>query len=208
MVLIPSGEFDLGDDRFADSRPVHTVEVDAFYLGVYEVTQAEWQQVMGTNPSAQQGAAGDDSALLPVRLPVERVSWEDCQVFIEKLNEQVPGGGFRLPTEAEWEFACRSGGEVSLARPSAFPVGIRTPNAWGLFDMQGNVSEWCADLLRPYLADRSEAPESGDSRNLRVLRGGSYNDGATGLHPAMRHGERPHRRLRWNGLRLARSVPE
>jgi formylglycine-generating enzyme required for sulfatase activity len=203
------------------------VEVDAFYLGVYEVTQAEWQQVMGTNPSAQQGAAGDDSALLPVRLPVERVSWEDCQVFIEKLNEQVPGGGFRLPTEAEWEFACRSGGEVSLApeelnlrawyygnspraqaRPSAFPVGIRTPNAWGLFDMQGNVSEWCADLLRPYLADRSEAPESGDSRNLRVLRGGSYNDGATGLHPAMRHGERPHRRLRWNGLRLARSVPE
>jgi len=232
MVLVPSGEFDLGDELFEDSRPVHTVGVDTFYLGVYEVTQAEWQKVMGTNPSAHQGEAFDDSALLPV----ERVSWEDCQAFIEKLNEQVPDGGFRLPTEAEWEYACRAGAGVSRAPeklewrawhygnslrvqpkagefppPDSFsprPVGTKAPNAWGLFDMQGNVSEWCSHPLRPYVADSSEGEKSAAPPALRVLRGGGYMDGPEGLHPAMRHGERPYRRLRWNGLRLARSVPD
>lgn len=232
MALIPSGEFDLGDDLFEASQPVHTVEVDAFYLGVYEVTQAQWQKVVGANPSAHQGDSFGDSALLPV----ERVSWEDSQAFVEKLNEQVPGGGFRLPTETEWEYACRAGAGLSqdpeellvracydanslreqpepgdsppISSFSPCPVGTKTPNSWGLFDMQGNVSEWCANALRPYLVDSSDVGKSAAPANLRVLRGGAYMDGPEGLHPAMRHGERPYRRLRWNGLRLARSIPD
>ncbi|MCH7687288.1 MAG: SUMF1/EgtB/PvdO family nonheme iron enzyme, partial [Planctomycetes bacterium] len=117
MLLVPPGEFDLGSDKLPDSRPAHTVRVDAFYLGRYEVTQAQWKSVMGNNPSLHQGAGFKNAQ----RMPVERVSWNDCREFIRRLNKRVPGGGFRLPTEAEWEYACRSGSrETAQEKLSAY----------------------------------------------------------------------------------------
>ena len=230
MLLVPPGEFDMGSDDLADSLPVHTVHVDAFYLGRCEVTQAEWNSVMGDKPSAHQGEGYADAG----RMPVERVSWNDCQEFLQRLNKQVAAGGFRLPTEAEWEYACRAGsgclGEKELAERAWFganslrepepsgpflqvdayaprPAGTRKPNAWGFLDMQGNVREWSSSLSRPYLYRADDGRESLTAAGLRVVRGGSYADSLRSLDPALRHTERPHRRLRFNGLRLARGVP-
>jgi formylglycine-generating enzyme required for sulfatase activity len=242
MVLIPAGEFDMGDDSISDARPVHTVAVEPFYLGKFEMTQVEWNAVMGTNPSVHQGPDFADRE----RMPVENVSWDDCQVFVRRLNERMPGGGFRLPTEAEWEYACRAASPrpdvvgqaarlridlTTLARFAWFrdnstrqadsrvvsqqadgwrpqPVGTKQPNRWGLNDMQGNVSEWCSTLYRPYLYDPEDGRESLVAPGLRVLRGGGFADSAESLDPAARHAERPQRRSRWNGLRVARSVPK
>lgn len=224
MRLAPAGSFDMGSDELPDAQPVHTVRLDAFYLGAREVTQAEWRAVMGANPSARQG---DD-------LPVDSVSWEDAQQFIAQVNERVPGGGFRLPTEAEWEYAARASGglfkdfelsryawyrENSQIEPAAAdgflrienfgsqPVGGKEPNRWGFFDMHGNVWEWTSSLFRPYVYDASDGRESPTAEGQRVLRGGGFADAAFLLDPALRHPERPTRRYRWNGLRLARSIP-
>jgi sulfatase modifying factor 1 len=210
MVLASGGDVDLGSDRFANARPVHTVSVKPFYLGKYEVTQAEWTALMGSNPSLPKGD----------RLPVNQISWEDAQAFIKKLNEKVPGAGFRLPTEAEWEFAARAGAVAgaSLSDVACFdqtgaaagpqPVGSRKPNQLGIYDLQGNVWEWTSSLAKPYPFDASDGRESPDAAGLRILRGGGYADSADLLDPAMRHAERPNRAFRWNGLRLARSVPD
>lgn len=238
MLLVPGGEFDMGSDALVDSAPLHTVRVDAFYLGRYEVTQAEWQAIMNDNPSTHQDASFPEAP----RMPVEHVSWNECQEFVRRLNARIAGGGFRLPSEAEWEYACRSselasGGASedpdaahnlerrawfrgnSLRMPAtddAFveidayaprPVGTRAPNAWGFYDMLGNVSEWCSSLHRPYLYHASDGRESLTEEGMRVVRGGSFASSAAALDPALRHAERPHRKLRWNGLRLARSIP-
>jgi len=186
MKLVRGGEFDMGDDGLPDARPVHTVAVAPFYLGALEVTQAQWHRIMGANPSAHQGQEFPDAG----NRPVDSVSWHDCIAFIDKLNQRVPGGGFRLPTEAEWEYACRADrGEIdpepadlSVAawyRPNTLrnpddakepketadyaprAVGKRAPNAWGFHDMQGNVWEWCASSYRPYLTAEEEPPASG-----------------------------------------------
>jgi len=197
--------------------------------------------VMGSNPSIHQGPEFADRE----RMPVENVSWDECQAFVRTLHERLPGGGFRLPTEAEWEYACRAAsprpgvvGQASsltmdlttLVRFAWFrdnsarktdagavsqqadtwaprPVGTKQPNGWGVYDMQGNVSEWCSTLYRPYLYDPKDGRESLTAPGLRVLRGGGFADSAESLDPAARHAERPQRRYRWNGLRLARSVP-
>ena len=224
MLLVPAGEVDLGAEELADSRPVHTVEVDAFYLGRFEVTQRQWTKTMNENPSAHRNP----------NHPVERVSWEDAQTFIRKLNETVAGGAFRLPTEAEWEYAARAGtGPVEASEaeryawfrenaatdepsPNEFrriehltthAVGQRQPNRWGFFDMQGNVWEWTSSLFRPYVYDAQDGRESPSGAGNRVLRGGGYADPVFLLHPALRHSERPARRYRWNGFRLARTAP-
>lgn len=215
MVLVAGGDLDIGSERIAGATPVHTVHVEPFYLGKFEVTQAEWKALMGGNPSAHQGKDFPDAD----RMPVERISWEDAQALLGKLNQRVFPGGFRLPTEAEWEFAARAGEPPSgdaLARVAWFapqalaphPAGTKQPNKLGLFDMQGNVWEWCSSLYAPYPYDASDGRESLSAAGLRVLRGGGFADTAGLLDPGMRHGERPQRRLRWNGLRLARSVPE
>jgi formylglycine-generating enzyme required for sulfatase activity len=239
MVLIPAGEFDLGTDRLPDSRPVSTVAVPAFYLGKYEVTQAQWRAVMGSNPSVHQGKAFAKAD----QMPVEVVSWNDCQGFIKRLNARVPGGGFRLPTEAEWEYACRAGSndtpsnatleqsgwfrgnsrresldDASQKRPNLEgmppdawaprPVGGKKANAWGLYDMQGNVEEWCSSLFTPYPYDASDGRESRDAPGMRVLRGGGFADPPEELDPALRHKDRPQRHYRWRGLRLARDLPQ
>jgi formylglycine-generating enzyme required for sulfatase activity len=214
MVLVPGGDADIGSERFAGATPVHTVHVEAFYLGKYEVTRAEWKALMGTDPSAQKSSADAD------HLPVEQVSWQDAQTFMGQLNQRVAGGGFRLPTEAEWEHAARAGepaDATTLERVAWFnapaqasgprPVGSLQPNKRGLFDMQGNVWEWCSSLYLPYPYDSSDGRESLSAAGLRVLRGGGFADTADLLDPAARHAERPQRRLRWNGLRIARSVP-
>ena len=236
MLLVSPGEFDMGLDELADSRPAHTVRIDAFYLGQYEVAQDEWQTVMGENPSSHQGEGFPDAS----RMPVDRVSWHDCQKFLRRLNASVSGGGFRLPTEAEWEYACLAGvakspvgsdpdespddhawfrsnslrsgtPDQSFLQIDAYaprPVGLKQPNLWSFHDMRGNVSEWCSSLVRPYLYDAADGRESLSVQGMRVVRGGGFADSATSLNPALRHAVRPHRRLRWNGFRLARDVPE
>jgi formylglycine-generating enzyme required for sulfatase activity len=237
MLLVRPGTFDIGADDMPPSRPAHSVTVDVFYLAQHEVSQGLWTTVMGGNPSAHQG----EGFTSPEQLPVERVSWDDCQRFLKRLNSRVPGGGFRLPTEAEWEYACGAGGSRPAPDSSALsvfslqqrawylqnslrveassapttpiasyaprPVGAQQPNGWGFYDMQGNVAEWTSSLFRPYLYDSSDGRESLTAKGMRVLRGGGYADSAASLDQAARHAERPDRRLRWNGLRLARDVP-
>ena len=166
LVWIPPGEFMMGSPESEEGRwdgegPQRRIRIaQGFWMGKYEVTQAQWQAVMGSNPSHFQGDG---------RLPVEQVSWNDCQEFVEKLSQEA-GGTFRLPTEAEWEYACRAGaatpfhfGEtISPDQANCFnthlynvrtgeyegktmPVGSFPANAWGLHDMHGNVWEWCED---------------------------------------------------------------
>ena len=176
-------------------------------MGRYEVTQAEWQQIMGTNPSYNKGD----------RLPVEQVSWENAQSFISKLNERGGGFSYRLPTEAEWEYACRAGttgdhvGDVNEmawfsenSRSRTHAVGGKRPNAFGLYDMRGNVHEWCGDA---YHGSYEGAPVdgaawlSGGEQNYRVLRGGAFNSEATFLRSAAR-GKGPASRDYSFGLRV------
>jgi len=190
LVLIPGGSFNMGSpdsekDRSGDEGPVHRVTVPAFWMGKHEITQAQWEAVMGSNPSVVKE---------PNR-PVTHVSWDDCQEFIRKLNAKVSDGGFRLPSEAEWEYACRAGsagrfcsgdshfglfhyawfGSNSVSAPHR--VGNKRPNAFGLYDMHGNVWEWCQDWYHPTY---SGAPADGTAWETpdavhaeRVLRGGS-----------------------------------
>ena len=224
MRLAPGGEFDIGSEEFEGSQPVHTVSIKPFYLGKFEVTQNDWKAVMGTNPSAHNTSG---------KLPVERVSWHDAQEFVRRLNERVAAGEFRLPTEAEWEYAARSGDELfrrfeldrhawyrensgesapdvdfrKVDTYSTHPVGEKEPNRWGFYDMNGNVWEWTSSLLRRYFYDPADDRESPTASGQRVMRGGGYADMADLLHPALRHGERPSRRYRWNGLRVARDIP-
>lgn len=164
LVYVPAGSFMMGSNNGdADEKPVHEVTIkEGFYMGRYEVKQAEWQQVMGNNPS---NFKGDN-------LPVEQVSWDDAQSFISKLNERGDGFKYRLPTEAEWEYACRAGttgdyaGDVNEmawfsenSGNKTHTVGGKRPNAWGLADMHGNVWEWCADYYHEtYYGARTAAP--------------------------------------------------
>ncbi|MCC6860211.1 MAG: SUMF1/EgtB/PvdO family nonheme iron enzyme [Bryobacterales bacterium] len=206
MALVSGGEFEMGSDRFPVSKPRHTVRVAPVYLAVHETTQAEWTALMGKNPSAHQGEKFPEAA----RLPVEQVSWDDAQAIIRVVNQKVPGAGFRLPTEAEWELAARRGegspepGNLKAPRP----VGQGRPDKLGLFDLQGNVWEWCSSLSAPYPYDAADGRESPAAQGMRVLRGGGYADLGDLLDPAMRHAERAGRRLQWNGIRLARGVPQ
>ena len=206
MRLVSGGAFELGSDRFANAQPVHQVRVEPFYLARHELTQDEWRAIRGSNPSAHQGENFPHTG----RWPVERVSWEDAQVLVGALNDRVAGGGFRLPTEAEWEYAARAGGESGEAfgLPAPRPVEQGKPNRQGLFDLAGNVREWCSSRLVPYPYSASDGRETPAESGLRVLRGGAFIEPPGWYDPAARHGERPNRRLIWNGLRLARSIPE
>ena len=191
FVLIPPGEFRMGSDdkeAYKDEKPVHTVRLtQAFFLGKYEVTQGQWQAVMGMNPSLFPGDANR---------PVEQVSWDNVQGFIRRLNAQEGGAQYRLPTEAEWEYAARAGtttaysfgndarqlGEYAWydnnADGKTHPVGQKKPNAWGLHDMYGNVWEWVQDWYTNYAAGSAVDPAGPSSGSLRVVRGGSWVNGA------------------------------
>lgn len=199
FVLVPAGSFIMGSENGDSSeKPVHKVTIrNGFYMGKYEVTQAQWQQVMGNDPSYFKNCD---------QCPVENVPWDDVQDFIHKLNAQNDGYTYRLPSEAEWEYACRAGttgdypGDfASMAwyyknsGDKTHPVGQKQPNAWGLYDMLGNVKEWCEDRWHTsYYGAPSEGTAwiSGDS-NWRVLRGGSLADGPRYAHAALRDGMAP-----------------
>ena len=168
---------------------------------------------MGSNPSYFKGAKN----------PVEKVSWTACQDFVAKLKEKVPGQTFRLPTEAEWEYACRAGttgdycygdGGGSLAEYAWYnsnanntthPVGKKQPNVWGLYDMHGNVSEWCADWYGEYPATAVDDPQGASSGSYRVFRGGGWYDNAGCCRAAYRDRIPPSFTNYVLGLRLARS---
>jgi formylglycine-generating enzyme required for sulfatase activity len=194
LVLVPQGSFMMGSTNGdANEQPVHRVTIAApFYLGKYEVTQAQWTAVMGSNPSENKGAEN----------PVEQVSWDDAQEFIRKLNALNDGFEYRLPTEAEWEYACRAGtsgdfaGDLealgwyeSNSRGSTHPVGQKKPNAFGLYDMHGNVWEWCADRSpETYQGAPSDGSAWIDLRSQkRILRGGSWDHDANHSRSAYRH---------------------
>jgi formylglycine-generating enzyme required for sulfatase activity len=185
FVLIDAGTFQMGAaDGWELERLVHSVCISLpFYLGKYPVTQAQWATVMGNNPSAFKGHPD---------WPVESVSWEHVQGFIQKLNARGNDEYYRLPTEAEWEYACRAGsttvycfgddssqlGEYAWYRENAggqpHPVGLLKPNAWGLYDMHGNVWEWVQDWYGPYVAEAVPNPPGASSGVDRVNRGGSW----------------------------------
>jgi formylglycine-generating enzyme required for sulfatase activity len=227
FVLILPGAFIMGSDksRFTDEQPVHKVTITKpFYLGKYEVTQEQWEAVMGDNVSLHKGPKYPDSA----KRPVENVPWNYSQVFLARLKEKVSGYDFRLPTEAQWEYACRAGAthEYSFGDDAAalgehawyssnadgqtHPVGGKKPNAWGLYDMHGNVWEWCSDGYGPYSQAAQSDPVGPGSSPTRVLRGGAWNNVAEHLRSAYRHDLEPNDGYRFYGLRcvaVSRSDP-
>ena len=218
---IKPGRFRMGSapnetKRDADEGPQSEVEITrGFYLGTYEVTQQQWQAVMGDNPAAFQ--QGDD----PQSRPVESVSWNDCAEFVQRLTA-LGVGKFRLPTEAEWEYACRAGttasfswgevNEVWEAYPHAWTnsrsfatthaVGTKPPNPWGLHDMSGNVWEWCQDWYGPYPDSDRVDPTGPKTGTAKVFRGGSYYDFPHSLRSANRHRHQPDGRYTAIGLRV------
>jgi formylglycine-generating enzyme required for sulfatase activity len=185
FMLIPPGSFMMGSTNGGDDeKPVHQVTIKySYYIGRFEVTQAQWQSVMGNNPSSFKGDLADPY----IKLPVESVSWDDTQNFINKLNEGNDGFRYRLPTEAEWEYACRAGttgayaGNLSQmawfaenSENRTHTVGQKQPNAWGLFDMHGNVWEWCQDWYDAYPTGPVTDPQGASSGSGRVFRGGNW----------------------------------
>jgi len=222
LIRIPPGQFPMGSPEDEETRlvhegPVHLVTIErAFWLGKYPVTQQQWSAVMGKKPSHFKGE----------RNPVECVSWRDCQRFIEKLSALVAGGGFRLPTEAEWEYACRAHtrtrfsfgddrGYKSLkdyawyednSGSATHPVGGLRPNPWGLLDMHGNVWEWCQSVYRPYPYDATDGREETTGGEERVLRGGSWNYAASGCRSGYRFRLASGSRYNNIGLRVACTI--
>ncbi len=197
MVYVEPGSFMMGSENGSDlEKPVHKVTLTrGFWLGKYEVTQAQWEIVMGHNQSRFKG---DD-------MPVDCVSWDDTQAFIRKVNAKLGTGAVRLPTEAEWEYACRAGttgdyggtGNIDdmgwygsrfggKNEETTHPVGKKGANAWGFHDMHGNVFEWCDDWFGDYSRGRVVNPTRSDPGRCRVLRGGCWSSGAKGCRSASR----------------------
>ncbi|MBQ9641700.1 MAG: SUMF1/EgtB/PvdO family nonheme iron enzyme [Bacteroidaceae bacterium] len=216
MVPVEGGTFQMGatseqgSDAYDWEKPVHSVTLSSYSIGQTEVTQALWVAVMGSNPSYCKGD----------KLPVERVSWEDCQTFIAKLNQQT-GMKFRLPTEAEWEFAARGGrqskgykysgsntiGEVAWYKDNSdsttHEVGTKRPNELGLYDMTGNVWEWCQDRYGSYSSSSQTNPTGASSGSYRVNRGGSWSNTARLCRVTNRYDGTPTNTNYDLGLRLA-----
>jgi formylglycine-generating enzyme required for sulfatase activity len=223
LVPIPAGTFLMGDPEDGDA--VQVTLSQNFYLGMTQVTQAQYMRVMGENPSWFQGdtVKGRDSS----EFPVENVSWEDAMEFCQKLSElpeeKAAGRVYRLPTEAEWEYACRAGSKTAYSfgksseklgdyawfsqnsndRPH--PVALKKPNAWGLYDMHGNVWEWCSDWYGDYPEGAVTDPSGPEEGSVRVYRGGSWLNGAASCRSANRFGAAPGYRNNFNGFRLALS---
>jgi len=199
FVFVQGGCYQMGD-RFNVNKnaALHQVCVSDFYLGKYEVTQGQWEKVMKTNPSSYKKCGPD--------CPVDGISWNNAQEFIKKLNA-LSGKQYRLPSEAEWEYAARSGGkeetwagtsdETSLGEYAWFfknsdqtthRAGVKKPNGLGLYDMTGNVGEWCQDWYNAtyYEVSPKDNPQGPENGEMRVMRGGSWIDGVISARPVSR----------------------
>jgi formylglycine-generating enzyme required for sulfatase activity len=216
MMIVPLGSFDMGSDSYDNEKPVHAVRiVIPFAIGKTEVTQGQWRELMGNNPS-QFSSCGDDC-------PVEKVSWNDAQEYIKKLSLKT-GKPYRLPSEAEWEYACRAGGRheycgadiidrvawyTNNSGGATRAVAGKQANAWGLYDMSGNVWEWVADC---WIDSYNGAPTQGNARashecGLRVLRGGSWFFFPQTTRASYRDRNTADYRHLSVGFRLARTLP-
>lgn len=249
FVFLRGGCYEMGDffgDGILEEKPVHTVCVDDFYMGKYEVTQAQWRKVIGKNPSHFQDE--NDRSCCPLgicpwitlaqcnpiagmredRTPVDTVSWDDVQEFLFKLNRQT-GKDYRLPTEAEWEYAAKSGGKKERWAGTSFeseldmyawyepnaetktqPIGQKTPNGIGLYDMSGNVWEWVQDRFdkdyyRNSPKDNPQGPEKGYER---ILRGGSWYNNSWDLRTSYKVWVGPSYKTDNAGFRLVLSMPK
>ncbi len=254
LILVPEGEFLMGSPESELWREtdevLHRVRLDSFYLSPYEVTQEEYERILGENPSHFRGA----------NLPVENVSWYDAVEFCNALSRKFhlqpayriqgkevfwdrDADGYRLPTEAEWEYACRAGTDTpfyqgdavaaedvnyfgyypytvedhyfsryqmetppGVYRETTVPVDSFEPNAWGFYNMHGNVSEWCFDLYGEYETGNVQNPSGSSKGVLRVTRGGGWNDFAKHLRSAYRSATPPGDRFYSRGFRLARKA--
>ena len=235
VVRVSGGTFTMGSPenewgRSGNEGPQRQVTVSSFYIGRFPVTQAEFQEIMGRNPSSFRGP----------NLPVEQVSWFDAIEFSNRLSIREgltpaytingnivtwnrEANGFRLPTEAEWEFASRAGTQTPFhsgntigdagwhsgnSRGRTQPVGERQPNAWGIHDMHGNVFEWCWDWFAEYTPGAQTDPQGPASGFRRVYRGGSWRFEAHQARSAFRFGNQPHLRTNFLGFRIARNAEE
>ena len=222
MVAVEGGTFTMGasdddSDAYNGEKPAHDVTLSSYCIGQTEVTQELWQAVMGSNPSYFSSTNGYATNL---QRPVECVSWNDCQTFISKLN-QLTGKTFRLPTEAEWEFAARGGklsqgykysgsniiGDVAWysdhSSDKTHSVATKLPNELGLYDMSGNVWEWCQDWYGSYSSDAQTNPTGPSTGSIRVIRGGSWSFYAGGCRVSYRYCAAPAITQSGLGLRLA-----
>ena len=224
FVLIPAGTFTMGSPTNEVGRGIHETQHEVtiskpYFFGVYEVSQEQFEKVMAQNPSEFKG----------VKNPIENLSWVSAVVFCKELSElpeeKTSGRKYRLPTEAEWEYACRAtstttycfGDSVeSLAEYAWFgqgrdgntcPVGEKKPNAWGLHDTHGNVSEWCQDWHADYPSGAATDPQGPKEGSYRIYRGGSWSFDAGGLRSAHRIMFKPSVRFYSVGFRVALSPP-
>lgn len=217
MVFVKGGTFQMGsNDGYSNEKPVHTVTVSDFYIGKYEITQKQWRELMGTSPSFFRNCD---------ECPVESVSWSESKDFIKKLNSKT-GKDYRMPYEAEWEYAARSGGknekwagtnsESSLGQYAWYiansgkkthPVGGKKPNGLGIYDMSGNVEEFCEDLYDVYWEWPKTNPRGPSSGFDCVVRGGSWYYKANYCRAAARDPFNPNLGSHFNGFRLCLPVP-
>jgi formylglycine-generating enzyme required for sulfatase activity len=215
MVSLPAGEFLMGSDESDYEKPQHQVKVNSFAIGKYPVTQAQYEAVMGTNPSYFKNNPQN---------PVEQVSYDDAKAFCQKLS-QITGKTYRLPTEAEWEYACRAGTTTRYyfgdndnqlgnyawydgnSNRTTHPVGQKKPNGWGLYDMSGNLWEWCEDDWHDSYAG---APNDGTawidndnrSQSRKCLRGGSWLSSPNLCRSALRRWDFPDIHISYSGFRV------
>ena len=210
MVYVEGGTFKMGSKKSSDEMPIHEVRLNSFSIGQTEVTQELWEAVMGANPSIRKG----------LKRPVDNVSWNDCQLFITRLND-LTGQHFRLPTEAEWEFAARggrmthgwkyAGGDdidavawyVDNAEDATHPVATMGANELGLYDMSGNVWEWCQDVYGTYSDAPQVNPTGTTVGTYRVYRGGGWNGSARSCRVTYRFDRSPTATYNNQGFRLA-----
>ncbi len=222
LVLILPGSFTMGspiEEVGRQDETQHLVTISNwYYLGVYEVTQGEYEKITGESPSGFKGA----------KKPVEKVNWDNAVSFCKKLSEipeeKEAGRTYRLPTEAEWEYACRAGSKTAYSfgdsdklleecalfgegREGPEAVGQRKPNRWGLYDMHGNVWEWCQDWFISYPSNDAADPKGPWVGELRVSRGGSWKSDAASCRSAARRSYNPRFSFLNGGFRVAMSLP-
>jgi formylglycine-generating enzyme required for sulfatase activity len=228
MIYIPPGTFMMGSPpsekgRFDDEERHKVTLTKGFFMGVTEVTVEQWKKVMGYNPSQSKNACKNH--------PVDAVSWNECQTFIMKLNRLEKSRKYRLPTEAEWEYACRAGSSTAFsngdiaqetcgrepnlekigwycgnANDEIQPVAAKAPNAWGLYDMHGNAWEWCQDWYAEYSSGPGVNPKGPAEGAFRVFRSGGWGLSARLCRSAFRDKYAPTVRCKFLGLRLSREA--